>query len=73
MKKFKFIVLTLAFTLSGCQSTFGPSALNNTHPAYNQAIVKTLDEQMLLNLVRLKYRGKAFFLKVGSVKRRIGE
>ena len=67
MKKFQFIVLALAFTLSGCQSTFGPSALNNTHPAYNQAIVKTLDEQMLLNLVRLKYRGKAFFLKVGSV------
>jgi hypothetical protein len=67
MKKFQFIVLALAITLSGCQSTFGPSALNNTHPAYNQAIVKTLDEQMLLNLVRLKYRGKAFFLKVGSV------
>ena len=67
MKNFQFIVLALAFGLSGCQSTFGPSALHNTHPAYNQAIVNTLNEQMLLNLVRLKYRDKAFFLKVGSV------
>ena len=67
MKKNHFIAFVLTFALSGCQSTFGPSALHNTHPAYNQAIVTTQNEQMLLNLVRLKYRDKSFFLKVGSV------
>ena len=67
MKKNLFIALFLIFTLSGCQSYFGPTALQNTHSAYNQAISVTLDEQMLLNLVRMKYRDRPFFLKVGSV------
>jgi hypothetical protein len=67
MKKNRFIALFLMFVLSGCQSKFGPSALQNTHSAYNQAIVTTLNEQMLLNLVRMKYRDKPFFLKIGSV------
>ena len=53
--------------LTGCQSLFGPSALRNTHPAYNQAILNTLDEQMLLNLVRLRYSDGSYFLEVGSV------
>lgn len=57
----------LCFVLTGCQSSFGPMALKNTHPAYNQAIIQTLNEQMLLNLVRLKYRDQPYFLKVGSV------
>ena len=57
-----FIVLSC-----GCQSTFGPRALKYTHPAYNQVIVNTLDQQMLLNLVRLKYRDSVFFLNINSV------
>ena len=61
------LLLLVAALLSGCQSYFGPTALNNTHPAYNQAIVSSLNQQMLLNLVRLKYRDHAYFLKVGSV------
>ena len=51
----------------GCQSTFGPRAIEKTHPAYNQAIVNTVDQQMLLNLVRLKYRDTPYFLEVASV------
>ena len=59
--------LFFAFLLCGCQSTFGPRALQYTHPAYNQVILNTLDQQMLLNLVRLKYRDSAFFLNITSV------
>ncbi|WP_305906809.1 hypothetical protein Q9L42_019015 [Methylomarinum sp. Ch1-1] len=44
-----------------------PKRPQNTHPAYNQAIIQSLDQQMLLNLVRLKYRDRTHFLKVGSV------
>lgn len=60
-------IATTLLLLTGCQSMFGPSALRNTHPAYNQAILNTLDEQMLLNLVRLRYSDGSYFLEVGSV------
>ena len=62
-----FISFISMILLSACQSSFGPDSLNNTHHAYNQAIVNTLNQQMLLNLVRLKYRDEAYFLKVNSV------
>ena len=63
----KFALFVLCFSLYGCQSSFGPGALQNTHPAYNQTMTQSLNEQMLLNLVRLRYLDKPFFLKVGSV------
>ena len=66
-KKISLYVLLLTNLLSGCQSYFGPSALEATHPSYNEAIVNSLSQQMLLNLVRLKYRDSSYFLKVGSV------
>jgi len=67
MSKNCLVFLISIFLSCGCQSTFGPRALKNTHPAYNQAIINTLDQQMLLNLVRLKYRDSTYFLQVGSV------
>ncbi len=60
-----FLVVTLA--ISGCQSTFGPVALEQTHPAYNKSISETLSEQMLINLVRLRYRDQPSFLEISSV------
>jgi hypothetical protein len=60
-------IFLTALLISGCQSNFGPSALNNTHIPYNQAISETLNQQMLLNLVRLKYRDGAYYLGVGNV------
>lgn len=63
----KILLLSLCFLFSGCLSTFGPRSIENMHPAYNQAIVSTVDEQMLLNLVRLKYRDTPYFLEVASV------
>ena len=60
-------VLALAAALSGCQSAFGPQALERTHPAYNEAIIASINEQMLQNLVRMRYRDVPFFLEIGSV------
>ena len=62
-----FAYLIVAFVLSGCQSTFGPDALEQTHPAYNKSIAETLSDQMLLNLVRLRYRENPSFLEIVSV------
>ena len=61
------VFLLFVLVCTGCQSTFGPSALQRTHPGYNQAIVTSLDQQMLLNLVRLKYRDSPYFLDVANV------
>ena len=60
-------IFLFTFLIAGCQSTFGPSALSNTHIPYNHAISNTLNQQMLLNLVRLKYHDEAYFLKVSAV------
>ena len=67
MSKHCLVFLISIFLLCGCQSTFGPRALKNTHLAYNQVIANTSYQQMLLNLVRLKYRDASYFLQVGSV------
>ena len=66
---FKKLLLITACTtlLNGCQSWYGPSALNETHPAYNQAMVNSLSQEMLLNLVRLKYRDRPYFLSINTV------
>jgi len=45
----------------------GPRALRASRSRYNQAIQETADQQLLLNLVRLRYRDVPFFLEVGSV------
>ncbi|MCY4154639.1 MAG: hypothetical protein OXD47_03990 [Gammaproteobacteria bacterium] len=62
-----FLISALAIMLSGCQSAFGPRALESTHPAYNEAIIASINEQMLQNLVRMRYRDVPFFLEIGSV------
>ena len=67
MSKNRLVLLLVALIICGCQSTFGPGALEKTHPAYNKSISETLSEQMLINLVRLRYRERPAFLEIGSV------
>jgi len=67
MKKLMTVFMAGVLSLVlGCQN-FGPRSLQSTHPQYNHAISRSLDEQFLLNLVRLKYRDNPFFLEVSSV------
>ena len=67
--RFAYLLLIIASAalLSGCQSAFGPQALARTHPAYNEAIIASINEQMLQNLVRMRYRDVTFFLEISSV------
>lgn len=51
--------------LIGC--TTGPTMLRISRMGYNHAIQQTTNEQLLLNLVRLKYRDVPLFVEVGSV------
>jgi hypothetical protein len=60
-----YLIWVLALMTSGCG--LGASRLKNERNYYNQAIQQTNDEQLLLNLVRLKYRDTPFFMEVSSV------
>ena len=54
------------FLLAGCQSV-GPKAIRDVQPSYNESIVKTDSEQLLLNIVRLRYCETPYFLSVSNV------
>ena len=59
-------VVILLVVLTGC-NTIGPRTIEGARFNYNEAIVQSRDQQMLLNLVRLKYRDTLLFLEVTSV------
>ncbi|MCH8204373.1 MAG: hypothetical protein IID09_04370 [Candidatus Hydrogenedentes bacterium] len=58
--------LCLAIAATGCNA-IGPRALQSGRINYNEAIAQTWNEQLLRNLVRLKYRDTLVFLEVSSV------
>ena len=66
--KFFCFFLSSIFFISffGCIN-YGPISLKSERSRYNLAIQKTNDEQLLLNLVRLKYRDTPFFMEVSNV------
>lgn len=53
--------------LTGCATKMGPNAIRPDRANYNQSIVDSADEQLLLNLVRLRYRDRPLFLELQSV------
>ncbi len=55
----------ICLTLSGC--FYGPQGLHLTRPEYNDVLKRSAEEEMLLNIVRLKYRESPEFLGVPSV------
>ena len=59
------LILCLAVLL-GCAGV-GPRALETARGSYNEVLRDTADEQLLANLVRLRYRDRPFFLEVSAV------
>lgn len=61
------VVLALVMVVTtGCAFT-GPAAIRQTRAAYNAALQRTEDEQLLLNLVRLRYRDRPLFLQTTAL------
>lgn len=60
------LLIILCLFLSAC-SKFGPRQIPIDSFNYNEAIARSSNEQMLTNLVRLRYREVPVFLAVGSV------
>ena len=57
--------LAIIVLLAGCQA--GPALYETSFTEYNNAVRKTLDEQMLANLVRMRYFESPIFLQVSSL------
>jgi hypothetical protein len=57
--------LVVMSMLLGCQA--GPALFKASFTQYNNAVRNTLDEQMLANLVRMRYFQSPIFLQVSSV------
>lgn len=51
----------------GACTPMGPRALESTRPLYNQAIAQTNDQELLLNLVRIRYRDTTYFTSVERI------
>ena len=62
-----WITPLLALLASGCTTGFGPRAVRSERPDYNKQIVRSADQEMLLNLVRLRYNDSPLFLELGGV------
>jgi len=60
-------LLLLCVVAAGCSLQIGPRMVRGARFNYNEAIARSRDEQMLLNLVRLRYRDTPTFLELTSV------
>jgi hypothetical protein len=59
-------VLLAALALAGCRG-LGPRTVPSDRFHYNEAIARSWNEQLLLNLVRLRHRHTPLFLEIDSV------
>lgn len=59
------VFAAIAFVSVGC--SFGPEAFRGGSAGYNIAAQRSAAEQLLLNIVRLKYREPIMFLQVASI------
>jgi hypothetical protein len=57
----------LGFVIGVAGCSFGPKALERTHSQYNESIRRVYEEQLLQNLVRLRYGEVPFRLNVQSI------
>ncbi len=59
------LLATACVVAAGC--SVGPNVLRTNRAGYNVAAQRSANEQLLLNMVRLKYREPMLFLQIGSI------
>lgn len=60
------LMVAVAMIVTGC-SALGPSTISASRPAYNQAVQRSNDQELLLNLVRVLYRDTTYFTTVERI------
>jgi hypothetical protein len=66
MRKTSACVLALAMTLCGCAS-YGPTTMPEDRLAYTMAVARSLEEQILLNIVRSRHGEAPTFVDVSQI------
>ena len=61
------VALCSAILLGACATRLGPRTIPAARFDYNERIARSQNDQLLLNLVRLRYRDTPVFLDVGNV------
>ncbi|MDG3003784.1 hypothetical protein [Paludisphaera mucosa] len=61
------LMTIVASALAAGPGCLGPSALRSTRMKYNEAIRTTNDEQLLMNIVRLRYADSPVFIDLPSI------
>lgn len=61
------LTVLLTLFLTGCCCGVGPSKLKTDSLSYNHSVQTSTDQQILLNLVRLRYRDTPGFLDIGVI------
>ncbi len=56
---------TALLILAGC--SFGPGVMESSRSAYNKAVANSSNEELLLNMVRLRYSEPVQFLQIGNI------
>lgn len=64
--KFMFLLFTAVFVLSGC-TAFGHRRIPSDRFNYNEALAASAKEQMLLNIIRMRYLEEPVFLIISSI------
>lgn len=67
MLKITSLPLFILIIISGCTPKISQENLIQHRQDFNSAVIRSWDEQMLMNIVRLRYRDNPMFLEVGNV------
>jgi hypothetical protein len=59
--------ILLCFTALSACSAIGPESIRANRADYNQAIQQTNDQELLLNIVRIRYRDTLYFTTVERI------
>ena len=60
------LLWVLVLALPACRS-LGPQALRRTYPEYNASVREAVSQELLLNIVRMRYLDSIQFMSVGTV------
>lgn len=60
----RVVLMAASLAASGC---LGPAAIRSTRMRYNEVVRATNDEQLLMNLVRLRYADSPIFIDLPSI------
>src|SRR5262245_56444039 len=64
---FEALVWGTSLGLTGGGCAFGPKVLEKTHGRYNEAVLHVKEEQLLRNLVRMRYNEAPLELNISSI------